>query len=411
MAAAVPLDSDDPVIASYDVFVTHSPDKYTSETSKLFVLQYPSHRSASKPYNAARQQKPTTLRMKPKNGVLEVEIPIFTQEYYNHQAGERFGNSLADSQATKKGGGYGLASGFSHAPAPASNINDVPAYDEQPKRNLETQTLGGKTTVSSERDPVYMLGVFQNGELHLTHVDGVVQMRPQLHHIDAEDEIEKRKNQVASGGRFKQGLEAPVKLETKAIELKLKSNTDDPAERNQNANVKLLRQLQAEQWSTHDWIDQDDEESWDKFDNNLVLKIDSDVKDVRSMISNDDWLDRMSAPRDDGKKGLRSKLKGRDRERARRKKVEHERRQLHAALSNVSGAPNLDSDSDLTDLSEMSDVEAPSQDVSMNPVNIKVEPALAPAKIPGVPDAVPVSTSPVRKRGRPKKVEPVSVDE
>lgn len=372
----------------------------SQQSSRLFVLQYPAYRSAEHPYNDTFAQKPTNLRLKPSTGMVEVDVPILTHKYFNKHAGEKFGQALSESRVLQVGGSHGLGGGFTSGPMSASsiNLNNIPVHGDETKRVLTTQTLGGKIANPSERDPVYMLGSFRENKLHLTHLDAVVQMRPQLHHIDAEEEINQKKfqSQVSTAGKVKPGFEAgPTKLESRAIELKMKENKDDPKDRNLNTNAKLLRDIQIDQWQSHEWIDEDDQQAWIKASDCTTLSSAGDLvggtKQLRSIASNDEWLEKMSVPREDGKKGLRAKLKGRDRERARRKRVEYERRKAtgeDAPVVRFDGS----SDSDLTSLGEQSDAEIVEQSMVTTEASIKQEPGSLPA----------VSSAP-KKRGRPKK--------
>ncbi|EXJ84357.1 hypothetical protein A1O3_05024 [Capronia epimyces CBS 606.96] len=420
-------DEDDPVIASYDVYLTEPPNSKDA-SSKLYVLQYPSHRPYWRPYDAATSQTPTSLRLKPDSGFVEIDVPILTHEYYNEYAGERFGKAVAEGRTMQAGGSHGLAGGFS-AGSTQSRFKDVPMHD-QPASSapyLTSQTLGGKMVAPSTRDPIYLVGCFKQNQIHLSHVDSVVQMRPQLHHIDAEDEVSQKRLQSANAAglaKQKPGLEAPTpKVESKAIELKIRDNKDDAKDRGLNENARLLRDIQVEEWQHHDWVNEDESESKTTFGTHLQLP--SDVTHVsarlRSIISNGDWLDRISAPREDGKKGLLAKLRGRERERARRKKAEEEKRQRLKEATGGTAASHgallgMSSDSDLS-TPEPSDSEA-DEDVTLtgagiiDRISVKDEPpAISMATVGTSGPAATAHTAP-KKRGRPRKnQEAIQVDE
>jgi len=336
---------------------------------------------------------------------------------------------MVDSRTRQAGGSHGLAGGFNAGPTGQVTLSDIPVHEEQ-HQDLVTQTLGGKIVPSTERDPIYMLGSFKNAQVHLTPVDAVVQMRPQLHHIDAEEEANQKKVSGATGGKSKPGVEtAPTRLESKAIEIKMKDSTHEAKDRNLNSNAKLLRDIQMESWHNHDWVDQDEDSACTKFEQNMHLQYASgqngkpdlsSIPRLKSSLNNGDWLDKMSAPREDGKKGLLSKLRGRERERARRKKAEEERRRAKipgTAESKSGPFVDMSSDSDLSSLASSEDDEAladkvdngTNQDVQMvDPADVEVkvkdEPgslATAPLTVPAVPTSV---TEP-KRRGRPKKVQ------
>jgi hypothetical protein len=405
-------DDEDPIIASYDIVLTSPPqaaeheasDDVPTATSRLLVLQYPAHRPSSRPYAASRHQKPTSLRFKKNTGILEVDVPLVTNEYYNHDAGSKYGSAISESRTLRVGGSHGLAGGFNTGPTQVGSLHDIPEHQaaDVVRPALASQTLGGKIAKQSEREPIYFLGSLRDNALHLSHLDAVVQMRPQLHHIDAEDENSQRRIQMnGAAGTKKPGLEVAPKMESKAIEIKLKDSKEDPRDRSLNASSKLLRDIQMDQWQRHEWIDQDNNDAQEQAAAYLYADNSNGHVQLKSALSNGDWLDRMSAPREDGKKGLLAKLRGRERERARRKKAEEEKKQKSKDTStpaDLTKGPLLEqsSDSDLSspeasDLDQDEPEEVPVQSAPAEAIEIKEEPD-------------PVSPPAARKRGRPKKV-------
>ena len=160
----MPADASDPVIESYDVFLTDS------QISR-YVLQYVD-READKAYDERHGQKPTALRLKPRTGLVEVDVPINTRVNYDQTKGLQYGNALERSRASS--GGYGMAGGFSssgHAMATTTRVGGsrVKAEDEEegkrPQSLMRTQTLAGRVKVPVEGDPVYMLGAFRGSKL------------------------------------------------------------------------------------------------------------------------------------------------------------------------------------------------------------------------------------------------------
>lgn len=408
-------DDEDLVVASYDIILTGPEQSHVNETtaddadtSQLLVLQYPAHRPLSRPYSSSRQQKPTALRFKKNTGIVEVDVPLVTTDHYNHDAGSKYGSAISESRTIRVGGSHGLAGGFNSGPAQVSSLQDVPAHQEGAltRPALAIQTLGGKIAQQDEREPIYFLGSLRNNSLHLSHLDAVVQMRPQLHHIDAEDENSQRRLQMnGAPGAKKPGLEVAPKMESKAIEIKLKDNKEDPRDRSLNASSKLLRDIQMDSWQQHEWIDQDDSAAQDRAAEYLYAQDHiSDHVQLKSALSNSDWLDRMSAPREDGKKGLLAKLRGRERERARRKKAEEEKKQRSreaASSPDLTRGPLLDQSSD-SELSspDASDIE---QDESNDvPAHSHVDTTIEIKQEPEPPNPAPAPVA--KKRGRPKKI-------
>ncbi|KAK2800121.1 hypothetical protein FQN51_006362, partial [Onygenales sp. PD_10] len=96
--------SADPIIASYSIYITDS-------QIRRFLLQYPD-RQSTQPYNATNAQKPTELRLKPRTGLVEVDVPVNTSVNYDERKGLRYGNALRKSRVIGEGGTMGFAGGF-----------------------------------------------------------------------------------------------------------------------------------------------------------------------------------------------------------------------------------------------------------------------------------------------------------
>jgi hypothetical protein len=388
----VPTEDEDPVIASYPVYLT-TPNAPTVNPSaeippqtaqKLFLLQYPAHRPADTPYNARNLQKPTSLRIKPSTALFELDIPIDTRLNYNADKGSRYATSLKRSRVIQEGGTHGLSGGFNTGP-PGRNMREdedidiktIPAHSGlSDDSTLSVQTLGGKIVDPSAGDPIYLLGSFRNNSLHLSHLDALVQVRPQLPHLDASDELERNRGAVAiARAKGKDGIPngdipqaplagQPARPESKAVDIKLKSSS--PSSHNNdlgtNTNAKLLRAIQQEPWQTYQWIDEDETESHDhaKSALHLFLPADDDPDiagaqpNLESAITNSEWLDLMSAPRIEhgkkgGERGLMSKVRGRERERQRRKRNEAAKREKATAAAQNEPAAGGDTDAAVED--------------------------------------------------------------
>ncbi|PGH11758.1 hypothetical protein AJ80_07019, partial [Polytolypa hystricis UAMH7299] len=175
-------DTDDPIIASYDIFITDA-------LIRRLLLQYPD-RQPKDPYDGT-YRVPTELRLKPKTGLVEVDIPITTQANYNDTKGLRFGNALRKSRITSEGGSHGVAGGFNATSSSgaagaaggggggagkgrfepidveederfAGFVRDADEEDRKAGVLMMTQTLGGRIKAAVEGDPVYMLGAFRD---------------------------------------------------------------------------------------------------------------------------------------------------------------------------------------------------------------------------------------------------------
>ncbi|KAL2362083.1 hypothetical protein RJZ56_005024 [Blastomyces dermatitidis] len=315
----------DPVIASYDIYITDS-------QIRRFLLQYPD-RQATQPYNAATQQKPTELRLKPRTGLVEVDIPINTHVNYDERKGLRYGNALKKSRVIAEGGSMGMAGGFNTggrakgavgagAGAGASGMDDgedgmtmmgkrrqqIFAGDEEGLMDYEdekagvimtTQTLGGRIKEPVDGDPVYMLGAFRENEFHLAPLSAVIQLRPQLHHLDAFDEVSAQSKTMTKGKRDadeERGSRAG-QAEARAIDMKVKSA--DVETGNIASNNVLLRRMHEEKWEKYAWIDENDQDSWDMYEEYMFNQSLDEPPLLQSAIGSEDYIDGMSAPRID----------------------------------------------------------------------------------------------------------------
>lgn len=88
-------------------------------------------------------------------------------------------------------------------------------------------------------------------DLHLSPVSAVVQLHPQLHHLDAMDELPAKGRGSKSR---KEGDEEQPGDEARAIDVKIKAAEDGEAAM-VAGNLELLKKMQDEKWSTYDWVD------------------------------------------------------------------------------------------------------------------------------------------------------------
>jgi hypothetical protein len=152
---------DDPVVASYDVLLTDS------DISR-YVFQYVD-REHDRPYNDQENQRPIQLRLKPRTGLIEVEVPISTRENYDVNKGMRYGDAVQKSRSARDGGAYGMAGGFTAGSGTAAAggrvLDNKRAVDSASL--MRVQSLGGRIKPSEEGDPVYMLATFTDSTLVL----------------------------------------------------------------------------------------------------------------------------------------------------------------------------------------------------------------------------------------------------
>lgn len=83
-------------------------------------------------------------------------------------------------------------------------------------------------------------------QLHLAPLSAVVQLRPQLHHLDAYDEVTVKSKSAKS--KQEEG-----DTEARAIDMKVKSAEGDTGGQSNN---ELLKKMQDEKWEKYEWIDE-----------------------------------------------------------------------------------------------------------------------------------------------------------
>ena len=177
--------ADDPVIAEYDVYIT--PDF----PERPYVLQYP-NRNREQPYSQAGNAQPKEMRIKPKAGLLELDVPMTVHHNFDRLKGLRWGDALKRAKDNESST-FGLASGFGNAGMrPAGNRADrggtnfhgheeiedelaqsgVDNYENmiEKGRVLHEQTLGGLILPSEAGKPLFMLGAFTGGKARFISV-------------------------------------------------------------------------------------------------------------------------------------------------------------------------------------------------------------------------------------------------
>ena len=80
-----------------------------------------------------------------------------------------------------------------------------------------------------------------------------MQLHPQLHHLDALDEIP-AKGRGGKGARKEGEEERPAESEARAIDVKIKAAEEGGAAA-VAGNLDLLKQMQDEKWGRYEWVD------------------------------------------------------------------------------------------------------------------------------------------------------------
>ncbi|KAH6658967.1 Sin-like protein conserved region-domain-containing protein [Truncatella angustata] len=279
----------DPIVSSYAVFTNPPP----TSTRKILILQHPNKQGPQRDAYGTLAE----VRVKPSSGMIEVDVPLsYHDGSYDRDKGMRWGQSLHRSMHQKNGGSHGLAGGFGvGVPAPRAargggprKEEDRDTYDwtEAVRRDqvLRTQTLGGQyvgrnAAEFGDNECRWMVGVFKGGNLHLTPAQSEIQLRPQLHHLDATTEQERLTRPREGpggggpGGMGGNGPAAPAgpAPAPKAITMTIKS-TGGGGEVQVETMADRLRQVQVEHWQRLKYVEDDRDEAWELYQKTLIYR-------------------------------------------------------------------------------------------------------------------------------------------
>ncbi|KDN40686.1 hypothetical protein K437DRAFT_227221 [Tilletiaria anomala UBC 951] len=172
---------DDPnLLASIPVYIARSIPHGTS----LQVFQYPNYpagRPLPIPTSAQERGLKESARWRSQANWVEVDLPIdMRAQVYNHETGKELGQNLENEGKTKK----------------VKREDDETS--ERKSKKLEKIKLQSCEVPNTTR---YLVGVMRDGALHLTNLNHVLQLRPSLHHLDANDiaEADARRRQREGG--------------------------------------------------------------------------------------------------------------------------------------------------------------------------------------------------------------------
>ena len=151
-------------------------------TKHIILFQFP-NRGPNQPYNEANHQKPLELRIKPKCGLVEIDIPINVHANFDKEKGILYGEAMRKSQVLQEGGSYGPAGGLGvgGSSRPVKGDNHTSGNDEYSVEalleNFEDAnnkghvmnkiTLAGQIIPFKDGDPIYFIGAFRGGKLSL----------------------------------------------------------------------------------------------------------------------------------------------------------------------------------------------------------------------------------------------------
>ncbi|THV70841.1 hypothetical protein D6C77_06317 [Aureobasidium pullulans] len=302
------VEDDDPVIAEYNVYIT------PRQLEQIYLLQYP-NRNRSQAYNDRNGARPVDFRLKPQAGFMEMDIGMNPSANFNKFQSLVWGEAIRKSKTNGGSATFGAAAGFAptkggkgRAKQEGSEMSvdqGLARFQEAVNRDAvyQKQTLGGQILQDEAGNPNYMLGAFRGDELHLTRVDGVVQMRPQFHHVDAitHAETAARRTEAAEGnGPSGPGAAAAAAKQPQALALAQTYKDNRDVENLEALRAKNLLLIAAEEkWTRLEYFDEDEEASYETYHDRLFLKEPGAAPPLKSQMKNEEYLDAISAPRVD----------------------------------------------------------------------------------------------------------------
>ncbi|KAK4984630.1 hypothetical protein LTR50_006480 [Elasticomyces elasticus] len=307
---------DDPVLTEYDVFIT------PNLAEQIYLLQYP-NRGRAQPYNERNGARPVEMRIKPGTGFLEMDVSLNTNANFNKHQGLKWGKAVKKAKAQGIHS-FGLAAGLNADPfrkrdadqkEGEDQIKDEDqkdgadqkenAYDDDPIEDgmdelmrfdleaaegnvMSRQTLGGQILDDEPGMPVYMLGAFRGRELHLSKVDGIIQMRPQYHHIDAATLTQKN---AARLEREREAGEAPRPTDPRGVQMSYKESGEQADEDSDKEDPSIA---QEEPWTKLVYRDEDEDESYIAYRDKLFVKDINGAARLVSDMTNEAYLEAYS---------------------------------------------------------------------------------------------------------------------
>ncbi|XP_030019470.1 DNA-directed RNA polymerase III subunit RPC5 [Sphaeramia orbicularis] len=200
-------DDDDPIIEEIDVYLAKS------LTDNLYLFQYPV-RPATMTYDDVTH---LTAKIKPKQQRVELEMAI---------------DAMSPNYCRSKGEQIAL------------NV-DGTSYDETntySAKMMDKQTFSSiQATTNTSR---YAAAVFRKGELHVTPLTGILQMRPSFSYLDKADNKTREREATNEGGDSSQD---EAEEEAKAITVRFARPESEQARQRRIQSYEFLQKKQAEE--------------------------------------------------------------------------------------------------------------------------------------------------------------------
>ncbi|XP_077102085.1 DNA-directed RNA polymerase III subunit RPC5 isoform X2 [Siphateles boraxobius] len=204
-------DDDDPIIQEIDVYLARS------LVEKLYLFQYPV-RPATMSYNNATH---LTARIKPKQQKVEVEVAMDTMSpNYCRSKGEQIALNVDGTTSED------------------TNVYSTKMMDKQAFSSIQATTNTSR----------YAAAVFHKGELHLTPLQGILQMRPSFTYLDKADTKHREREAANEAGDSSQD---EAEEDVKQITVRFSRPESEQARQRRIQSYEFLQKKQAEEPWVH----------------------------------------------------------------------------------------------------------------------------------------------------------------
>eukprot|EP00045_Choanoeca_perplexa_P006120 m.52003 g.52003 ORF g.52003 m.52003 type:complete len:485 (+) comp13474_c0_seq1:270-1724(+) len=225
-------DDDDPIVAELDVFVS------SSLQNQLYMFQYPL-RNTQRP--VVDEHSYAEVQFKPNAQAVEMKVPLDTTAHnYDAARGEAFAESA------------NLPLTLAPATSSKGRMRTEPDDPVMKPKTFESNTMD-YYTLSSTKAPSakqYAAGFVRNGEVHLTALEGVLQLRPSLNHLD-EGDMRAAAADKASKAAERAGDEPPTSTAPASSVVKVqvtKAESAKAAAARKRSYAHMQQQLADEPW-------------------------------------------------------------------------------------------------------------------------------------------------------------------
>ncbi|NP_997919.1 DNA-directed RNA polymerase III subunit RPC5 [Danio rerio] len=204
-------DDDDPIIQEIDVYLARS------LVEKLYLFQYPV-RPGSMSYNNVTH---LGAKIKPKQQKVELEVAMDTMSpNYSRSKGEQIALNV-DGMSSED-----------------SNVYTTKMMDKQTFSSIQATTNTSR----------YAAAVFHKGELHLTPLQGILQMRPSFTYLDKADTKHREREAANEAGDSSQD---EAEDDVKQITVRFSRPESEQARQRRIQSYEFLQKKQAEEPWVH----------------------------------------------------------------------------------------------------------------------------------------------------------------